>query len=229
MDSEMKGKGSVKQKENLPHLKAEASDLRTSMPKDEIQPGNLIVFTGPSGVGKGTVRKGLIEQATNLVISVSVTTREQRCGEQEGVDYFFRTFEQFHAMREANELMEWAEFAGSYYGTPRSWVKDQLARGIDVLLEIEVQGAKQIATAFPQAVLIFISPPSFTALQERLTNRGTESAEKVALRLRKAEQELKEKDLFHYEVVNDDVEEAVRNLVHIVYAERCRIKHRKEQ
>lgn len=222
----MKGKGSVKQKENLPDITAGASDLLTSMPAGETQHGNLIVFTGPSGVGKGTVRKLLLEQCPNLVMSVSVTTRQQRFGEEEGVDYFFRTFEQFEAMRDEDQLMEWAEFAGAHYGTPRFWVKEQLNRGIDVLLEIEVQGAKQIATAFPQAVLIFISPPSFSALRERLTGRGTESAEKVALRLRKAEQELKEKDRFHYEVVNDDVQEAVRNLLHIVYAERCRIKHR---
>lgn len=216
----------MKQKENLYSLKADETSLQESMPTDKIQPGNLIVFTGPSGVGKGTLRKLLIEQCPNLVCSVSVTTREQRFGEQEGVDYFFRTFEQFDELRAQDELMEWAEFAGSYYGTPRVWVKEQLALGIDVLLEIEVQGAKQIATAFPQAVLIFISPPSFNALRERLANRGTESTEKVALRLRKAEQELKERHLFDYEVVNDDVEEAVRNLVHIVYAERCRIKQR---
>lgn len=223
----MKGKGSVKQKANLPHLAAETSELRK--PNEEIQPGNLIVFTGPSGVGKGTVRKLLMEQCTNLVMSVSVTTRARRIDEQDGVDYFFRSYEQFCAMRDNDELMEWAEFAGCYYGTPRNWVVEQLALGIDVLLEIEVQGAKQIAAAFPQAVLIFISPPSFSALHGRLTGRGTESAEKIALRLRKAEQEMKEKHLFHYEVVNDDVEEAVRNLLHIVYAERCRIKHRNEQ
>lgn len=222
----MKGRGSVKQKENLYSLKADEANLQELMPADKTQPGNLIVFTGPSGVGKGTLRKLLIEQCPNLVRSVSVTTREQRFGEQEGVDYFFRTQAQFDELRAQDELMESAEFAGSYYGTPRVWVKEQLALGIDVLLEIEVQGAKQIARAFPQAVLIFISPPSFNALRERLTNRGTESKDKVALRLRKAEQELKERHLFDYEVVNDDVEEAVRNLVHIVYAERCRIKQR---
>lgn len=222
----MKGRGSVKQKENLYSLKADEANLQELMPADKTQPGNLIVFTGPSGVGKGTLRKLLIEQCPNLARSVSVTTREQRFGEQEGVDYFFRTQAQFDELRAQDELMESAEFAGSYYGTPRVWVKEQLALGIDVLLEIEVQGAKQIARAFPQAVLIFISPPSFNALRERLTNRGTESKDKVALRLRKAEQELKERHLFDYEVVNDDVEEAVRNLVHIVYAERCRIKQR---
>lgn len=185
--------------------------------------GNLFVFTGPSGVGKGTIREQLLAQVPGLVRSVSVTTRAQRPGEQDGVHYFFRTNDEFDQMRAANQLMEWAEFAGSFYGTPKQWVETQLTAGLDVLLEIEVQGAKQIMQRFPQAVLIFVSPPSFEALRERLVRRNTETSEKIALRLTKAQQEMREKYLFHYEVVNDNIEEAVMNLAHIVYAERCRI------
>lgn len=186
--------------------------------------GNLFVFTGPSGVGKGTIREQLLQKVPGLVRSVSVTTRERRPGEQEGVHYFFRSMEEFEHMRAQNELMESAEFAGSFYGTPKQWVGQQLAAGLDVLLEIEVQGAKQIMQRFPGAILIFVSPPSFEALRERLVRRNTETSEKIALRLTKAQQELREKYLFHYEVVNDNVDEAVMNLAHIVYAERCRIK-----
>jgi guanylate kinase len=188
-------------------------------------PGNLIVFTGPSGVGKGTISKELITHCPGLVKSVSVTTRDIRPGEQEGVHYFFRTPEEFDEMRHNNELMEWAEFAGAYYGTPIKWVEAQLAAGLDVMLEIEVQGAKQIMQRFPHAVLIFISPPTFDALRQRLKGRATETLDKIDVRLAKAQQEMREKHLFHYEVVNDNIEEAVKNLVHIVYAERCRIRN----
>lgn len=207
----------VKQAE--PKSERKPADLLVGKPRT----GNLFVFTGPSGVGKGTLREQLLQQVPGIVLSVSVTTRKRRPGEQEGVDYFFRTKEEFAQMRDNDELMEWAEFAGSHYGTPKHWVENQLKAGVDVLLEIEVQGAKQIRQRFPSAVLIFVSPPSFEALRQRLVGRNTETSEKIALRLTKAQQELREKYLFHYEVVNDNVEEAVMNLVHIVYAERCRI------
>jgi guanylate kinase len=205
----------------------QAETKSETKPADELigthRTGNLFVFTGPSGVGKGTIREQLLLQVPGLLRSVSVTTRERRPGEQEGVSYFFRTPEEFEQMRANNELMESAEFAGSYYGTPKAWVEQQLRAGLDVLLEIEVQGAKQIRQRFPSAVLIFVSPPSFEALRQRLVGRNTETSEKIALRLMKAQQELREKYLFHYEVVNDNIEEAVMNLTHIVYAERCRI------
>lgn len=188
------------------------------------RPGNLFVFTGPSGVGKGTISRQLLSQVPGLVKSVSVTTRPQRPGEQEGVNYFFRTIEQFEQLRDSNQLMEWAEFAGNLYGTPRAWVEAQISAGLDVMLEIEVQGAKQIREKFPQSVLLFISPPSFEALRQRLVGRATESPEKIVQRLAKAQQEMREKHLFHYEVVNDNIDEAVMNLAHIVYAERCRIR-----
>ncbi|HEY9788887.1 MAG TPA: guanylate kinase [Candidatus Obscuribacterales bacterium] len=186
--------------------------------------GNLFVFTGPSGVGKGTICKQLLAGVTGLRKSISVTTRNQRPGEEDGVNYFFRTVEQFEQMRAANQLMESAEFAGSYYGTPKQWVIEQLDLGFDVILEIEVQGAKQVMQRLPEAVLVFVSPPSFEDLRARLVGRGTETPEKIALRLSKAQQEMRERHLFHYEVVNDNVEHAVLNLAHIVYAERCRIR-----
>lgn len=210
-----------------------ALNVRQAEPKSESKPadeligvhrtGNLFVFTGPSGVGKGTIRESLLQQVPGMLLSVSVTTRPQRPGEIEGVHYFFRTQEEFDELRSSNQLMEFAEFAGNSYGTPKQWVETQLKAGLDVLLEIEVQGAKQIRQRFPSAVLIFVSPPSFEALRSRLVGRNTETSEKIALRLTKAQQELREKYLFHYEVVNDNVEEAVMNLAHIVYAERCRI------
>jgi guanylate kinase len=186
--------------------------------------GNLIVITGPSGVGKGTVVQRLLAVVPKLTRSVSVTTREQRPAEEESIDYFFRTLSQFEGMATEDKFMEWAEFAGNRYGTPRAWVLQELRSGRDVILEIEVQGAKQIKQKFPEAVLIFLSPPSFEALKSRLQGRATENAMKMALRLRKARQEMRERHLFHYEVINDDVDEAVNNLVNIVYAERCRIR-----
>jgi len=175
-------------------------------------------------VGKGTVVERLLATVPKLKRSVSVTTREKRPNEVEGVDYFFRTTEDFKRLVSESAFLEWAEFAGGLYGTPHLWVTEQLKSGIDVILEIEVQGAKQVKKKVSDAVLVFLSPPSFEALEERLRNRATETPEKLALRLAKAKQELTEKQLFHYEVVNDVVDEAVNNLVHIVYSERCSIK-----
>jgi guanylate kinase len=199
--------------------------------------GNLIVITGPSGVGKGTVVQRLLDEVPNLSKSVSATTRAMRPGERDGVDYFFVTDEKFAEMLENNEFMEWAEYSGNFYGTPRKWVAEQLRvkrsadgieqSGTDVILEIEVDGAKQIRDRFAQAVLIFLSPPSFDELKSRLKGRGTESGAKIQLRLHKARQEMRERGLFYYEVVNDNIDEAVKNLMHIVYAERCRIRETK--
>jgi guanylate kinase len=202
-----------------------------------VSKGNLIVVTGPSGVGKGTVVQNLLKQVPNLSKSVSVTTRDMRPGEVDGVDYFFVTTEQFADMAENDDFMEWAEYSGNFYGTPKTWVEEQLRAGkdaqgnerpgTDVILEIEVDGAKQIRDRFPQAVLIFLSPPSFDELKSRLYGRGTETPAKITLRLYKARQEMRERGLFHYEVVNDNIDEAVKNLLHIVYAERCRIRDTK--
>jgi guanylate kinase len=212
----------VKQINKLPDSgkKLDSSLIADAMKK--VRPGNLIVLTGPSGVGKGTLTRQLLEDVPRLLKSVSVTTRTPREGEIEGVDYFFRDPEEFESLKA--ELLEWAEFAGNCYGTPEAWVDEQLTMGNDVLLEIEVQGAHQIRKKRPSSLLIFVSPPSIEDLRERLIKRGTEDKEKMERRLAKAEIELTQKHDFHYEVINDDIEEAVNNLRHIVYAERCRIR-----
>ena len=186
--------------------------------------GSLIVITGPSGVGKGTVTQGVIERVESLSKSVSVTTRPKRDGELDGKDYFFKSEEEFKELRAAGKFLEYAEFAGYHYATPETWVEEQIQKGVDVLLEIEVQGAMQVRETCPNAVLIFLSPPSYEALEARLRNRATETPERIALRLEKAKEEIKCLHLFDYEVINDNIEEAVGNLANIVYAERLRIK-----
>lgn len=185
--------------------------------------GSLLVVTGPSGVGKGTIVGNVLAQVTGISKSVSVTTRRRRATESEAIDYFFRSEEEFFTMRDRGEFLEFAEFAGNYYGTPSEWVSEQLQRGIDVILEIEVQGAMQIRDKCKSAVLIFISPPSFEALAERLRTRATETEEKIRERLKKAKDEMQQRNLFNYEVINDNLDEAIRNLRAIVYAERLRI------
>ncbi len=190
-------------------------------------PGNLLVVTGPSGVGKGTVVGRVLEDIAGVNKSVSVTTRERRVGEVEGLHYFFRDEEQFFRLRDSNNFLEWAEFAGHYYGTPKDWVAEQLQASFDVILEIEVQGARQVREICPQAVLIFIVPPSLEELESRLRTRATDSEEKLTLRLRKAREEMTQRHYFDYEVLNDNLEDAIRNLEHIVYAERLRIKPEK--
>lgn len=186
--------------------------------------GRLIVLTGPSGVGKGTVVEKVLKKIDNIYLSVSATTREKRTGEKEGVNYFFKTKEEFQKLIESNELLEWAEFAGDYYGSPKFPINNYLSCGKDVLLEIELQGAKQVRQKHPDAVLVFLAPPSFEALEERLIKRHTESIEKVKVRLKKATEEMKEIKLFHYMIINDNLDEAVENLLSIIRAERCRIK-----
>lgn len=186
--------------------------------------GKLFVLTGPSGVGKGTVVQDVLKNVDNIYLSISATTRERREGEKEGVNYFFKTKEEFQKIIESDEFLEWAEFAGSFYGSPKFPINNYLSCGKDVLLEIELQGAKQIKQKCPESVLIFLAPPSFEALEERLIKRQTEAIEKVKVRLKKAKEEMKEIKLFHYLVVNDDLKEAVDNVVSIIRAERCRIK-----
>ncbi|AST00952.1 guanylate kinase [Geobacillus sp. A8] len=180
-------------------------------------------MSGPSGVGKGTVRKALFSQPDiNLHYSVSVTTRPPREGEVEGVDYFFRTREQFEQMIRENKLLEWAEYVGNYYGTPIDYVEKTLAEGKDVFLEIEVQGAMKVRRAFPEALFIFLAPPSLTELEKRIMGRGTESKELIENRLRAAKEELEMMDEYDYVVENDEVELACERIKAIVIAEHCR-------
>lgn len=212
-------------KQSLPQESDPDSEpVKGDKPERKIKPGNLFVLTGPSGVGKNTIIDRVLSEAGGLVESVSVTTRKQRDGERDGVDYFFTDRESFEKMKSHNHFIESAEFAGNYYGTPRNWVQMRVQEGLDVVLVIEVQGAKQVKQQFPDAILVFLAPPSMVELEKRLRRRATESEDVIAMRLDKAGQEMNQRHLFHYEVVNEDVDQAVNNVLSIVYAERCRIQ-----
>ena len=176
------------------------------------------MITGPSGVGKGTLIRGLLERMPGLELSVSATTRHPRPGEADAVDYHFLTPEQFEARVKAGDFVEHANYSGNRYGTLRSDLERRLASGAGVVLEIEVQGARQVRGAMPEAVAVFIAPPSRAALRARLVGRGTDSAEQVDERLRTAERELEAQPEFAHVVVNDRLEQATDELVEIVRA-----------
>lgn len=178
--------------------------------------GLLIVYTGASGVGKGTIMKMLLERDPNLRLSVSATTRAPREGEQDGREYYFVSHEKFDEMIKSDGFLEYAEYVGNKYGTPKEAVFRMLDEGLDVILEIEVKGFLQVKEACPECVTIFIAPPSFEELQLRLRGRGTESEEVIAERLKTAEKELQHQHLFDYVVVNDDLDRAVDEVLSII-------------
>ncbi|AMM97219.1 guanylate kinase [Bacillus pumilus] len=185
--------------------------------------GLLIVLSGPSGVGKGTVRQAIFSQEdTKFEYSISVTTRKPREGEKNGVDYFFKSREEFEHMIENKKLLEWAEYVGNYYGTPVDYVEQTLSEGKDVFLEIEVQGALQVREAFPEGLFIFLAPPSLSELQNRIITRGTESEELIRNRMAAAKEEIEMMDAYDYVVENDDVELACERIKAIVLAEHLR-------
>ncbi|ABS22759.1 guanylate kinase [Bacillus cytotoxicus] len=185
--------------------------------------GLLIVLSGPSGVGKGTVRKELFSHKdTQFHYSISVTTRKPREGEIDGIDYFFKEREEFEEMIRNDQLLEWAEFVGNYYGTPIDYVEKTLSEGKDVFLEIEVQGAMQVKKAFPEGVFIFLAPPSLSELKNRIVGRGTETEEVIANRLTVAKEEIEMMDAYDYVVENDKVELACERIKAIVVGEHCR-------
>lgn len=171
--------------------------------------GRLIVLTGPSGVGKGTLMRSLLQRHPELYYSVSVTTRSPRTGEIDGKNYYFISRNKFEQLVAQGEFLEWAEFAGNYYGTPREAVLNQIRAGKTVVLEIELEGARQIRASFPSVLSIFILPPSFEELEQRIRNRGQDSEEAIARRLQCAKEELKAAEEFDIQIVNDDLETAV--------------------
>ena len=186
--------------------------------------GLLIVLSGPSGVGKGTVRKAIFERDDNeFQYSVSMTTRKRRAGEVDGVDYYFRSKEEFEAMIEAGEMLEYAEYVGNYYGTPLTYVNKTLDEGKDVFLEIEVQGAQQVKDKVPDGVFIFLTPPDLAELKARIVGRGTDSPEVIDERMRVARQEIEMMALYDYAVVNDQVPKAVDRIKDIIVSEHYRV------
>jgi guanylate kinase len=183
-----------------------------------MQVGKLIVLTGPSGVGKGTLLRSLLERHPELYLSVSATTRQPRPGEIDGQHYYFVSRDKFEQMVSAGELLEWAEYAGNYYGTPRAPVEQQIQLGQLVILEIEVVGARKINQTFPTALRIFILPPSFAELEQRIRGRGQDSEEAISRRLSRAKAELEAADEFDVQLINEDMEKALLNLESAIFA-----------
>lgn len=188
--------------------------------------GQLIVLSGPSGVGKSTVISELLSELPGIHFSVSYTTRAPRVGEADGVNYNFVSREQFELMIERNELLEYAQYVGNYYGTSLKVIQDHLAAGIDVLLDIEVQGAAKVRGKCPDAVFIFIIPPSFEELSRRLHGRNTDGEDVISGRLQKAREEYKEIPNYDFLVVNDKVSTAAAEIIAILTATDCKTKNR---
>ena len=189
--------------------------------------GILIVFSGPSGCGKDTVLKKLLERNSDMRASISMTTRAPRGREVDGTDYYFVTREYFEKKVSENKMLEYAEYAGNYYGTPKAPVDEMLNAGISVVLEIEVQGAAKIRKLYPDVVSVFLMPPSLSALESRLRNRGTDDEETISHRLFIAEQEIRRAGEFEYAVINDDLEDAVNAFDMIVRSEKMKISRNK--
>ncbi len=186
--------------------------------------GVLVVVSGFSGAGKGTIMKSLMAKYDNYALSVSATTRSPRPGEEDGREYFFRTREEFEEMIRQDQLIEYAQYVENYYGTPRTYVEEQLAAGRDVILEIEIQGARKIKKKFPEAVLVFVTAPSMAELKGRLVGRGTESQEVIRQRLARAAKEAEGVEEYDYLLVNDDLEKAVDTLHDIIQSEHHSMK-----
>ncbi|EUJ46124.1 guanylate kinase [Listeria riparia] len=187
--------------------------------------GLLIVLSGPSGVGKGTVRKAVFDDpTTSFEYSISMTTRKPREGEVDGVDYYFRTKEQFEQAIQDGKMLEYAQYVGNYYGTPLDYVEEILADGKDVFLEIEVQGALQVRQAMPDGIFIFLTPPDLGELKNRIIGRGTESMDVVEERMTEARKEIEMMNSYDYAVVNDIVDNAVQKIKGIVQTEHLKVE-----
>lgn len=186
--------------------------------------GNLIVVSGPSGAGKGTICQALFRQHSDLQYSISATTRAPRNGERDGINYLFIAKDKFEEMIANDDLLEWAEVYGNYYGTPRSYVTRMMAEGKDVVLEIDTQGALQVKEKFPEGIFIYIVPPSLEELSKRIYGRGTDEPEVIKKRLSCAKEELACAAEYNYLVVNDQLEQAVAKVHSVIIAERCRVQ-----
>ncbi len=182
--------------------------------------GRLFIISGCSGVGKGTLLKLFLEKNPNIKLSISATTRKPRDGEIDGINYFFTSIDDFKLSVQNNEFLEWAEFSGNYYGTKKSFVEKTLNNGIDLILEIEVKGAKQVKNKMPNAVTIFIMPPNLEVLEQRLRGRHTEDETTIQKRLHEASGEIEAGKLFDYQVINDNIQTALINLQNIFNSER---------
>lgn len=191
--------------------------------------GLLIVLSGPSGAGKGTVCKALLTRHPEVALSISCTTRSPRNNEKEGVNYFFKSEEEFKDLIRQDEFLEHACVYGNYYGTPKSFVAQKLEEGSDVMLEIDVQGALRAKKIFPDGILIFLVPPSMEELERRIRGRGTESEEQIQTRLGKAKSEMEQVERYDYVIVNDHIERVVDEIESIIEAEKLKVKRAKKE
>lgn len=185
--------------------------------------GLLLVVSGPSGAGKGTICKAILDQNDQIKLSVSATTRKPRNGEVHGVNYFFIEKEEFTSMIEKGEFLEYAQIYDNFYGTPKAAIIETLEKGQDVILEIEMQGARQVKEVYPEGTFIFVLPPSLKELKNRIVGRGTESAEEIEKRFSCAFEEIKQIDDYDYFIVNEDVEKSVRELEAIISSEKNKV------
>ncbi len=185
--------------------------------------GILIVVSGFSGAGKGTLMKELLKKYDNYALSISATTRNPREGETDGKEYFFKTVEEFEKMIAQDDLIEYAKYVNNYYGTPRAYVEEQLEKGKDVILEIEIQGALKVKEKFPETLLLFVTPPDVKTLKDRLVGRGTETMEVIESRMRRAAEEADGMDAYDYLVINDDLDACVEEMHGIIQGEHKRV------
>lgn len=192
------------------------------MDNQQVHTGKLFIISGPSGAGKGTICKQLVDE-TDVKVSVSMTTRSPRPGEEDGISYYFTSQDDFRAKIENGGLLEYAQVYGNFYGTPKQQVIDRLSQGIDVVLEIDIQGALKVKESYPNGVFIFILPPSMAELRKRITGRGSETEEAINLRLGETLKEVSYIDKYDYCVVNGELEEAVSRVKAIVIAEHSRV------
>ena len=195
---------------------------------NDMKKGKTFIISGPSGVGKSTVLSALLEKRSNVYFSVSATTRDPRPGELDGIHYHFMDVDSFRKWIAMDQFLEYAEYVGNFYGTPKRFVDEAMEQGEDVILDIEVQGAIQVTSKRPDTVRIFIAPPSWSELERRLTERGTDSKDKIQKRLLRAKVEFQTAHTYDYFVINDTVENAVKELDAIMTAEHCKPKERME-